>query len=118
MEKLHSTLLLLALGASGCSLLVDIGAHTANVLFVEPDKLFSRTVAIGGHSISSAIAREFGEPLTAAEFRKKRESLVNTGGATAADIMHLANEIRARVEDRFGIRLIPEPVFVGFDEAF
>ena len=54
----------------------------------------------------------------AALSRKHTLALVNTGGATAADIMHLANEIRARVEDRFGIRLIPEPVFVGFDEAF
>jgi type IV pilus assembly protein PilM len=68
---------------SGCSLLVDIGAHTTNILFVEQGKLFSRTIAIGGHSISSAIAREFGEPLTAAEFRKKRESLLHLGASDA-----------------------------------
>jgi len=28
------------------------------------------------------------------------------------------HDVGGRVEDRFGIRLIPEPVFVGFDEAF
>jgi UDP-N-acetylmuramate dehydrogenase len=44
-------------------------------------------------------------------------ALVNRGGATAADILRLAREIRARVHDRFGVRLAVEPVFVGFDTA-
>ena len=45
-------------------------------------------------------------------------ALVNRGGANAADIVRLAREIRRGVEDSFGIRLVPEPVFVGFDEEF
>lgn len=45
-------------------------------------------------------------------------ALVNRGGAKASDIVRLAREIRKGVEDKFGIRLIPEPVFVGFDEEF
>jgi UDP-N-acetylmuramate dehydrogenase len=43
-------------------------------------------------------------------------ALVNKGGATADDILHLAREIRVRVHDRFGIELVPEPVFLGFLE--
>jgi len=39
---------------------------------------------------------------------------VNRGGATARDVLNLAVEIKRRVVDRFGIRLYPEPVFVGF----
>src|SRR2546423_4547249 len=35
---------------AGCSLLVDIGARTTNLLFIEPGKIFSRSVAIGGGS--------------------------------------------------------------------
>ncbi len=42
-------------------------------------------------------------------------ALVNKGGATAADILRLARDIRQRVHDRFGVRLAVEPVFVGFD---
>jgi UDP-N-acetylmuramate dehydrogenase len=42
-------------------------------------------------------------------------ALVNKGGATASDVLRLAREIRARVRDRFGIRLMPEPVLLGFD---
>jgi len=41
-------------------------------------------------------------------------AIVNKGGATAEDILRLAREIQVRVRDRFGIELIPEPVFVGF----
>src|SRR5437764_2006708 len=67
----------------GCSLLVDIGARTTNLLFIEPAKVFSRSIAIGGSSISSAIAKEFNEPIAAAEFRKKREGFVSLGGAYA-----------------------------------
>ena len=41
-------------------------------------------------------------------------AIVNRGGATAADIIALKNEIQERVERAWGIRLEPEPLFVGF----
>ena len=66
-----------------CSLLVDIGARTTNLLFIEPSKVFSRSVPIGGSSITSAIAREFEETFAAAEQRKKRDGFVSLGGAYA-----------------------------------
>ncbi|MFL6590930.1 MAG: Amuc_1101 family PilM-like pilus complex protein [Chthoniobacterales bacterium] len=68
---------------SGCALLVDIGARTTNLLFIEPDRIFSRSVAIGGASVTSAIAKEFNEPFASAEFRKKRDGFVSLGGAYA-----------------------------------
>jgi UDP-N-acetylmuramate dehydrogenase len=40
-------------------------------------------------------------------------ALVNRGGATTAELVALAREIAGRVEERFGVRLVPEPVFVG-----
>jgi UDP-N-acetylmuramate dehydrogenase len=42
-------------------------------------------------------------------------ALINRGGATTAELMALAREIAAGVEDRFGIALHPEPVLVGHD---
>ncbi len=42
-------------------------------------------------------------------------ALINRGGATASEVMALAEEIRAAVEARFGIRLEMEPVPVGFE---
>ncbi|WP_040434838.1 UDP-N-acetylmuramate dehydrogenase [Schaalia vaccimaxillae] len=41
-------------------------------------------------------------------------ALTNRGSATAEDIRELALAVRAGVEERFGIRLVPEPVAVGF----
>jgi UDP-N-acetylmuramate dehydrogenase len=41
-------------------------------------------------------------------------AVVNRGGATARDVLRLAVQIKTRVADRFGIVLVPEPVFVGF----
>ncbi|NLE18529.1 MAG: UDP-N-acetylenolpyruvoylglucosamine reductase, partial [Propioniciclava sp.] len=40
-------------------------------------------------------------------------ALTNRGGATASDIVGLAREVRDGVRDRFGVTLVPEPVFVG-----
>ena len=45
-------------------------------------------------------------------------ALVNRGGATAEEILALANEICAAVEARFGIRLEMEPVLVGTHSVF
>jgi UDP-N-acetylmuramate dehydrogenase len=41
-------------------------------------------------------------------------AIVNRGGATAHDIVALSNEVEKKVFDVWGIKLQPEPVFVGF----
>lgn len=46
--------------------------------------------------------------------RKHALAIVNRGEATAADIVAFKEEIQDRVEQIWGIRLEPEPVFVGF----
>jgi UDP-N-acetylmuramate dehydrogenase len=46
--------------------------------------------------------------------RKHALALVNCGGATAPEVMALKDEIQRCVEQMWGIRLEPEPVFVGF----
>ena len=43
-------------------------------------------------------------------------ALVNRGGAKAAEIVALKDEIQHRVRGVWGIDLQPEPVFVGFDD--
>lgn len=40
-------------------------------------------------------------------------ALVNRGGATTADLRRVAGAVRDGVRDRFGVELVPEPVFVG-----
>jgi UDP-N-acetylmuramate dehydrogenase len=45
--------------------------------------------------------------------RKHALAIVNRGEATAADVLELKQHIQERVEEIWGIRLEPEPVFVG-----
>ncbi len=40
-------------------------------------------------------------------------ALVNPGGASTADVVGLAREIRDRVQDIFGVELASEPMLVG-----
>ncbi|NYH53363.1 UDP-N-acetylmuramate dehydrogenase [Nocardiopsis arvandica] len=40
-------------------------------------------------------------------------ALTNPGGATTEDLLDLAREVRAGVEEAFGVRLVNEPVMVG-----
>ena len=44
------------------------------------------------------------------------QGLINRGGATAADVVALAVDIKRAVWDRFEIAIVPEPVFVGFTD--
>src|SRR6478752_5647437 len=81
------------------SLVVDIGARTTNLLFIEPGKIFSRSVPIGGSSITTALAREFNESFAAAETRKRESGFVSLGGACAdtdeVDIARMSKIIRS-----------------------
>jgi UDP-N-acetylmuramate dehydrogenase len=43
-------------------------------------------------------------------------ALINRGGATARDVLRLATRIKRQVNDRFGVCLQPEPIFVGFGD--
>src|SRR5207248_1809812 len=68
-------------------------------LFIEPQKVFTRSIALGGGSVTSAIAKEFNEPFAAAEFRKKRDGFVSLGGAYAeasdADVARVSRLMRS-----------------------
>src|SRR6266480_3911772 len=83
---------------SGCSLLVDIGARTTNVLFIESGRIFLRSVPLGGSTITGAIAREFNESFAAAEARRKRDGFVSLGGAAEPadpDIGRVSKTVRS-----------------------
>jgi UDP-N-acetylmuramate dehydrogenase len=46
--------------------------------------------------------------------RRHTLALINRGGATASDILALADQINSAVAERFGITLEMEPVMLGF----
>ena len=69
--------------APGCSLLIDIGARTTNLVFIEPNKAFSRSIPIGGTTFTANVTREFNESFGESEDRKVSVGFVSLGGAYA-----------------------------------
>ena len=69
--------------AEGCTILLDIGSRTTNLLFCEPGKIFPRRLNIGGSSITTAIAKDFNCSFPDAETRKVRDGFVSLGGTYA-----------------------------------
>lgn len=62
----------------------------------------------------SGITRGFALPGSRAAISSKHTlAIVNTGGATAAEIAELARYVQTRVMGEFGVLMQPEPVLVG-----
>lgn len=68
---------------TGASLIIDMGARTTNLIFAEGEKVFTRTIPIGGNLISVNVAKELGVEVTVAEALKKEKGFVALGGAYA-----------------------------------
>ena len=66
-----------------CTMLLDIGAKTSNLLFFEKGKVFSRSINIGANSITQDFANEAKLKFDVAEKIKMDEGFVSLGGAYA-----------------------------------
>lgn len=64
-----------------CTMLLDIGAKTSNLLFFEKGKVFSRSINLGANSITQDFANESKKKWDAAEKLKIDEGFVSLGGA-------------------------------------
>ena len=58
-------------------LLIDIGAKTSNLLYIEGSRFFTRSIAIGGSAVTAAIAKEYGISFVEAEQQKVMNGLVS-----------------------------------------
>jgi type IV pilus assembly protein PilM len=61
-------------------LLIDIGAKTSNLLYIEGKRFFTRSIAIGGSAITAAISKEYSVTYADAEHQKVANGLVALGG--------------------------------------
>ncbi|KAB2639912.1 MAG: type IV pilus assembly protein PilM [Verrucomicrobia bacterium] len=61
-------------------LLIDIGAKTSNLLYLEGKRFFTRSIPVGGTAVTSAIAKEYGVSFLEAEHQKITHGLVALGG--------------------------------------
>ena len=65
----------------GCTMLLDIGAKTSNLLFFEKGKVYARGINIGANSITTDFVAEAKMPYVKAEELKINEGFVSLGGA-------------------------------------
>jgi type IV pilus assembly protein PilM len=65
----------------GCTMLLDIGAKTSNLLFFEKGKVYARSINIGANSITTDFVAEAKMPFAKAEELKINEGFVSLGGA-------------------------------------
>jgi len=64
-----------------CTMLLDIGAKTCNLLFFEKGKVYSRSINLGANSITQDFAAESKLKFEVAEKIKIEEGFVSLGGA-------------------------------------
>jgi type IV pilus assembly protein PilM len=88
----------------GCTMLLDIGAKTSNLLFFEKSKVYSRSINIGANSITQDFANEVKLKFPEAEAVKIEKGSVSLGGAyeepedpQAAAIAKIARQVMTRL---------------------
>ncbi len=65
----------------GCSMVIDIGAKTSNVLLFEKNRFYVRTVPVGANTITQEFSAESKTPFVEAEKFKIAHGFVSLGGA-------------------------------------
>jgi type IV pilus assembly protein PilM len=70
---------------SGCTLLLDIGARSTNLIFIEDEKIYSRCIPVAGNAITQDIAKGFGVSFAEAEQMKRELGYVSLGGVYASE---------------------------------
>ena len=65
----------------GCSMLLDIGAKTSNLLFFDKENVYARGINIGANSITQDFAKESKLGYDEAESAKIAQGFVSLGGA-------------------------------------
>ena len=77
---------------TGCSVVLDIGSRTTNLILIEGEKIYNRSIPVAGNTITKEIAQTFGCSFEEAEQLKIERGYVALGGVTED-----ADEITDRV---------------------
>ena len=70
---------------AGCTVLLDIGARSTNLVFIEDEKIYSRCIPVAGNAITQELAKSFQVPFQEAEALKKQYGFVSLGGVYATE---------------------------------
>ncbi len=81
----------------GCTLVIDIGARSTDLVFMEEGRVFSRSIPVAGNTITQQIMREFDLDFNDAEDLKRAHAFVAFGGAYEAPSSEVADKVSKSV---------------------
>jgi len=87
-------------GLTGCSVVLDIGSKTTNLLILEDEKVYNRAIPVAGNTITKEIVQTFGCSPEEAEALKVQRGYVAAGGVTA-DADETADRVSKIVRNAF-----------------
>jgi type IV pilus assembly protein PilM len=70
---------------NGCTVLLDIGARSTNLIFVEDEKIYSRCIPVAGNAITQELSKSFQVSFQEAEAMKREQGFVSLGGVYASE---------------------------------
>ena len=70
---------------SGCTVVLDIGARSTNLIFLEDEKIYNRCIPVAGNAITQEMAKSFQIPFAEAETLKREQAFVSLGGVYATE---------------------------------
>ncbi|MCK5850369.1 MAG: type IV pilus assembly protein PilM [Kiritimatiellae bacterium] len=76
-----------------CILVLDIGARSSNLMFMEGRRIFSRSIPVAGNSITKEIAKQLDVSFDEAEALKIEHGFVAFGGVYAGPESEVADKI-------------------------
>lgn len=66
-----------------CTMVLDMGARSSNLIFIEDNRIFSRSIPVAGNTITQELMKEFDVSFEEAENIKREHGLVAFGGVYA-----------------------------------
>jgi type IV pilus assembly protein PilM len=79
--------------AGACTLVIDIGARSTDLIFMEQGRVFIRSVPVAGNAITQQIMREFDLGFDDAEEMKRAHAFVAFGGAYEEPKSEVADKV-------------------------
>jgi type IV pilus assembly protein PilM len=77
----------------GCTMVLDIGARSSNLIFLEEERVFSRSIPVAGNAITHELMKEFDESFEEAEKLKTEHAFVAFGGVYAGPDNEVADRV-------------------------
>lgn len=68
---------------TGCTMVLDIGARSTNLIFIEEGRIFTRSIPVAGNTITQELAKSFQMDFRVAERLKRQHAFVALGGVYA-----------------------------------